>query len=94
MIKFKTTSKDRLLIKLIAQRAKRTFKNDAWKLKDWEMDFTACHLNGTPLDLEALLKADNFNFAHDAAGIRRHLNREDGKLDESFSPRFSAKASA
>ena len=57
---------------------------------DADMDITACHCNGCPLRLDDLLHADEFNFAHDVFGIRRHLNRETGKLENCFLPRFSA----
>jgi len=52
------------------------------------MDVETVHKK-TPLDLERLLAADNFNFSHDIAGIRRHLDRETGKLLNHFIPRFS-----
>jgi hypothetical protein len=58
---------------------------------DWEMDVMAVHLNGCPLRLKDLLEADDFNFAHDLYGIYRHLNRETGKLEDCFLPRFSAR---
>lgn len=54
------------------------------------MDITACHLNGCPLRLMDLLKADDFNFGHDVLGIRKHLNRDTGKLEDCFLPRFAA----
>lgn len=41
------------------------------------------------LDLHALLAADIIDFTHDILGINRHLNRSTGKLDSSFSPKFS-----
>lgn len=53
------------------------------------MDLQATHANGTPLRLDDLLKADDFNFSHDILGIRRHLDRKTGKLGGFFSPRFS-----
>jgi len=53
------------------------------------MDLTACHLNGTPLKLEELLEADDFNFIHDVGGIRRHMDRRTGKLTDCFLPRFA-----
>ncbi len=53
------------------------------------MDLTACHANGNPLDLAALLAADDGTFAHDVLGIRRHLNRHTGKLEDFFTPRLS-----
>lgn len=56
---------------------------------DVEMDYTACHCNGNPLDLEAFFAADDFNFLHDACGIRDNLDRKTGRLMNHFSPRFS-----
>jgi hypothetical protein len=53
------------------------------------MDIDACHSNGCPLKLEELLKADDYNFGHDVFGIRRHMNRETGKLENCFLPRYS-----
>ncbi|MHB0965308.1 MAG: DUF6874 family protein [Bellilinea sp.] len=58
--------------------------------QDIEMDITACHLNGCPLKLEALLHADDFNFVHDVQGIHQHLDRETGELKDCFLPRFHA----
>ena len=52
------------------------------------MDITACHANGTPLDLERFADADRFNFLHDFYGIARHLDRSTGQLDGRFLPRF------
>ena len=51
------------------------------------MDLTACHLNGCPLDLDRLLGASEADFAHDIAGIVRHLDRETGQLGDCFVPR-------
>ncbi|MBL0922423.1 MAG: hypothetical protein IBJ10_09895 [Phycisphaerales bacterium] len=55
--------------------------------KEAAMDLTACHCNGTPLDLDALLAADDFDFAHDLFGIRENINRKTGELDNCFLPR-------
>lgn len=52
-----------------------------------EMDITACHCNGMPLDLDRLLAADDFNFAHDVFGIARHINRKTGEIQDFFVPR-------
>jgi hypothetical protein len=58
------------------------------------MDVSAVHANGNPLRLEALLEADDFNFAHDMSGICNCLDRNTGKLTKGFSPRFSQPAAA
>jgi hypothetical protein len=70
-----------------------------WKI-DWlrksydeklsmRMDVIAVHANGNPLRLQALLDADDFNFAHDMSGICNCLDRNTGKLTRNFRPRFS-----
>lgn len=53
------------------------------------MDLTACHANGMPLDLDNLAAAPEFDFAHDVFGIRRHINRETGVIEDCFVPRCS-----
>jgi hypothetical protein len=40
-----------------------------------------------PIDLFALLKADESTFVHDVFGIRRHMNRRTKKLEGCFVPR-------
>lgn len=52
-----------------------------------EMDVIAVHANGCPLDLQKLLDADDFNFAHDVDGIYWHLDRTTGRLTDHFLPR-------
>ena len=54
------------------------------------MDLTACHANGCPLDLDGLLAATDGDFGHDVGGIAQHIDRETGKLQDCFSPRFAA----
>lgn len=41
------------------------------------------------MDFDALLAADDFNFAHDMGGIARHVNRKTGQLEDCFLPRFA-----
>ena len=55
------------------------------------MDLTACHLNGCPLKLGAMVDGDIASVAHDIFGINQHLDRTTGQIDDAkFSPRFSA----
>jgi hypothetical protein len=56
---------------------------------DLEMDISAAHIS-TPLDLDKLIAFDDFNFAHDIGGIRKHINRNNGQLTEYFLPRCAA----
>lgn len=57
---------------------------------DLIMDIEATHCNGNPLKLRELLESENFNFLHDMIGIQRNLNRQTGKLENCFVPRYSA----
>lgn len=55
------------------------------------MDIEACHCNGCKLDLDGLLNAKAGDLLHDVVGIANHINRENGKLEGCFLPRFAAK---
>lgn len=93
-IKFATSRHDADVIAKIVTRGwgiewlRRSY---AQKL-DMHMDVSAVHANGNPLRLEALLDADDFNFAHDMSGICNCLDRDTGKLTRHFRPRFSIPA--
>lgn len=54
-----------------------------------EMDLSACYAQGCELDFERLLAAPLSDFQHDILGIRRHLNRETGYLEDFFLPRYA-----
>ena len=81
-----------VLVSDIAKRASRMADELGfpYAVFDAVMDIDSVHLNGNPLDLERLLNADDFNFAHDVFGIRKNINRRTGKLENFFSPRYSA----
>lgn len=54
------------------------------------MDIEACHCNGCPLDLTALLNAPrDTDVVHDVANIQRFMNRETGLLEGGFTPRYA-----
>lgn len=92
MILFNVQTKDEVrTITKIAQRAVAMAASAEfdYPFMDADMDVTACHVNGCPLKLNELLAADEFNFAHDVFGIRRHINRETGKLEDCFLPRYA-----
>ena len=93
MIRFNVQTKDEVrTITKIAQRAVAIAASAGfdYPFMDADMDVTACHVNGCPLKLNQLLAADKFNFAHDVFDIRRHINRETGKLEDCFLPRYAA----
>lgn len=94
MISFETRNKEEArAISRIAQRAVLMAEKHgvSYAFMDADMDLTAAHCNGCRLDLGRLAAADDFNFAHDVFGIRRHLNRETGKLENCFMPRYAEK---
>ena len=91
-ISFRVSLREAEAIDAIAQRAVALCVKHRvdYRIQDAMMDITATHANGNPLRLFDLAAADEFNFAHDVFGIRRHINRETGKLEDFFRPRFSA----
>jgi hypothetical protein len=91
MVNFTASKFELELISQIAKRAVSMAKEAGinYAQMDALMDIEACHSNGNPLDLNALLSANPFDFAHDVFGIRRHIDRSTGKLTDCFSPRFT-----
>lgn len=91
-VSFKCSGMERGLITRIAERAYVLAKKNSIQYSKIEasMDVTACHVNHQALALDRLLSADDFNFAHDVFGIRRHLDRKTGALLDCFVPRCSA----
>ncbi len=85
MPSFKTTRAEIDTIQAIVRRAeKMSLCPDRLEL---DMDITACHANGCVLDLKKLLAFPDFDFVHDIVGIRRHINRTNGKMLDYFLPR-------
>jgi hypothetical protein len=60
-----------------------------YPIADALMDLTACHVNACRLQLAELAQAPNLDFSHDVFGIQRHLNRDTGKLENCFTPRYA-----
>lgn len=53
------------------------------------MDINATHSNGCPLRLGMFEGSNDPDFIHDILGIRRHINRKTGRLEDCFTPRFA-----
>lgn len=90
--KFNATRAEMEVIAKIATRARKmaaALGGFQYTQSDALMDINACHSNGCPLKLQELLDADDGNFGHDVFGIRRHINRETGQLEDCFLPRFA-----
>lgn len=93
-VSFACSEADRKTIRTIARRARDLYLAHSIDRSalDIDMDLVATHCNGNPLRLADLLKADDFNLLHDVSGISHHLNRETGKLEDHFIPRFTRPA--
>jgi hypothetical protein len=90
-IRFDTTPEEFKTIVAIVERYQEMCSRHGAKADflSVQMDLSAAHANGCPLDLESLLAADDLSFAHDVAGISRHIDRNTGKLMGHFLPRFA-----
>lgn len=76
---------DRIVVRAVAMYAAAGYPRRALDIR---MDIEAVHAR-TPLRLQELAEADDFNFAHDIGGIARHLDRRTGLLTGHFEPRFA-----
>lgn len=85
------TPDEKQTVLAIVERAVATFGEHGVTIDrvDLMMDLSATHAT-CPLQLANLLEANDFNFGHDIAGIRRHLDRKTGHLKNCFVPRFAA----
>lgn len=85
VINWNATKEEHEAISKVVERATKELNGIV--VMDLNMDITATHLNGTPLDFEKLLAFDEFNFAHDVYGIMDCIDRTNGKLTHGFLPR-------
>lgn len=86
-VSFDVSVKDAKLIQKIVVRAASLL--GGFEKLELAMDLTVVHANGNRLRLKELLEAPKFDFVHDIAGIRRHLNRNTGILEGFFTPRYT-----
>jgi len=93
-ISFNTTKEEAAIIYEIIMRVTKSGQLKRFDPLNLMMDITATHCNGNKLDLQNLLEAPDLDFFHDIFGIIKNLNRSTGKLDNFFSPRYSAKLQA
>jgi hypothetical protein len=84
------------LVGKIADRAVAVYDSHNIRVDrlDTLLDVLSVHQKIQPLRLADLLAADDLNFIHDITGINRHLDRDNYKLNDGFSPRFSQRAAA
>jgi len=88
-VSFDITADERRLVQKIVDRVQREGElcTPDFSQLHLTMDLVATHANGCPLDFEKLYAFDSLNFAHDIAGIGRHLDRTNGRLADCFVPR-------
>ena len=93
ILNWKVTREEAEAITAIAHRASAMARDAGrvYPVLTADMDITATHNNGCPLNLSALLAAAAGDFAHDIFGIQRHIDRNTGKLGDCFLPRYAAK---
>lgn len=93
MLSFDVKTREELdLISAIVERAIPLYRDAGIDddVMTMHMDITACHCSGCPLDLKKLLEAPDGDFGHDVLGIRRHINRSTGVIENCFLPRCAA----
>ena len=90
-VSFTVSKEEAFQIREIAKRALAMSKDDGinYPYMDIEMDLTAVHANGCPINLPKMLTAEYNDFGHDIYGIRRYIDRKTGTLTNCFQPRCS-----
>ena len=86
-VNLNTTDMESDLIEFVVARAQECGATE--NPDETMLDITACHCNGTPLDLLGLIKASEQDFVHDITGIHAHIDRQSGKLKDLFEPRMT-----
>lgn len=89
VINWKASKFESQIIGKLAKRASAMADKSGFEYTpmDARLDITACHLNCCALNLNKLAQAEDFDFAHDVFGIRRHINRDTAQLEDCFVPR-------
>jgi hypothetical protein len=87
---FAVTKQEAEIIRDIHRRAMETADRLGHPLHAFTLalDLAACHAT-TPLRLLDLRDADEVNFVHDIYGISAHMDRDKGRLDGLFTPRYA-----
>lgn len=91
MVSFDVTKEEFQNIAKIADRAEELGIMERSQRMTVMIDLQACHANDCKIDFERLLDAEPYDFSHDVVGISNHINRDTGKLENCFLPRFAIK---
>lgn len=89
IINWEITHEDHDLLMRVVDRAINELNGYPDEPRTLIMDLNACHANGCPLDFAGLLTAHLGDFSHDIYGVREHINRQTGKLEDCFVPRYA-----
>ena len=81
------TNKEYFLISDIAKKAAKKGLLQ-FELMSLIIDLTIAHKQFN-LDLDRLLNAPDFDFAHDIVGIQNNINRETKVVENHFLPRYA-----
>ncbi len=87
MIKWGATKDEHNTIMQIVKRAYD--HSPTFASMGMSMDIEATHCNGCKLKLDELADAPISDLIHDVMGIEKNLNRETGKLENCFFPRYA-----
>lgn len=77
-------------LKPILDRAQKLYGREKINRFDLQMDLCAAH-DIVGIDIDRLMKFDDFSFMHDITGIFINLDREKGEMGNSFLPRCHKK---
>jgi hypothetical protein len=77
------------LLVQVADRALAAFTHYPDDKRTLVMDLMACHANACALDFKSMLEGPLQDLSHDIYGIRKHINRDTGKLEDFFTPRYA-----
>ena len=91
-ISFELPPQEAALIDVIAMRVKLWSDDNGenFDVSDTVMDLRIVHKNIIALRLDEMARViEEGDLMHDVAGIRRHLNRRTGQLEDCFLPRFA-----
>lgn len=90
---FKVTSNEETFIKMAVMRFREfwdEYEEGEFNMQHWQMNLTATHANGCPMDFKKLHSCDLNTLAHDFYGIEESLNKQTGALENFFLPRCAA----
>lgn len=87
MVKNKEAQDFLIILDIVERASKKGYLMFDSLSLSMDLEFTHKQFN---LRLQELLKADDFNFAHDIIGIQNNLNRQTKQMENYFVPRYAS----